>query len=210
MPSKFRFLQIFLVLGVVGALVAGIYISRIMTKKAVPTPNPLNSGNLEATGENSEQDIVRGGLNFGSIPGYVFAPTNDVTLVSLAAIPGTKITEQVWKFRINDQDYQFKNYVAVCVIETESVGENLSTLEIGSQYRLLFVGVEQPFSKSSIAGDLSPDCKTVWGNLRGDTNDMARLKNFFTSGKSEGLNVNHENGIVDLTNTVVLFQVVKK
>jgi len=209
--SKYRFLQIFIVLGVIGALVVGFYVSRMASNQSSgPSSDTSNNGdNLEATGENAEPGMFRTGFNLGGIPEYVFTPTNPMTLVSLSVVPGTKITEQVWGFRLKDKDYRFRNFTAVCIIDSGTVGENLANLEIDTEYRLLFAGVERPFSESSIVGELTPDCKTVW-DLRGDPDDMTRLKNFFTDGKSEGFGINGENGIIDLTNVVVLFQTVKQ
>ena len=212
MSSKSRFLQIFIVLGVIGALAAGFYVSRISTNQfSDPSSDPSNNGdNLEATEENAERDMFRTGFNLGGIPEYVFTPTNPMTLVSLSTVPGTQITEQVWGFSFNGSDYRFRNYTTECTIESDIVGKDLTDLEIGTQYRLLFVGFGRPFSESTFMAGLTPDCKKVWGNLRGDPDDMTRLKNFFTGGKSEGFGINGENGIIDLTNVIVPFQVVKQ
>lgn len=179
-----------------------------------PTPEPTSTptstekpafngpfADIDPLKNNGHMPEFKTGLSLGGVPEYVFAPTYPMTLVSISSVPGTEITEQVWGFRTNGRDYRFRNYTAVCNIESDIIGKNMSNLEVGSQYRLLFVGFEKPFSESQLMNELAQDCKTVWGNVRGDPNDMTRLKNFFTSGDSEGLDIKNE--IVDLTNVLV-------
>ena len=178
------------------------------TSLPTPTEIPAYTGPLaEIDSYKSRGHLpeVRTGGSLGDIPGYVFAPTYPMTLISISTVPGTEITEQKWGFSTNGTDFRFKNRALVCNIDSDVVGKDMSNLEIGTQYRLLYLGFEKPFSQSQLMDELSQDCKLVWGNLRGDPDDITRLKNFFTTGNSEGLNIDDEGEVVDLSNIIVPF-----
>ena len=206
MLKRSRILSIFISLFVLATLLTGFYFGKKFIKNPTePDSNRSNNDSATVKVTDSESITFKSNNRFDQ-HSYWFSSPYNLTLVSISTVPETQITEHVWGFRLNNQDYRFRTRSAPCYIISDlPSGVDMDKLDIGGVYWPSFVGSEGSIAGTKFAQILSSEqnssCKAVRENLRVDPEDKSRLVNFFRSGSTNGFSVDG-NGIVDLTQVI--------
>jgi len=151
----------------------------------------------------------------GNFWGHEIEGPIQLTLVREYIDPETSITEHIWGFTLDGRRIFSKtNAVSKCWFPTprgniEIIGQGVENLHIGYRYNVFFYGLVEPLPQQTLyqvapdgsGRDMTPACRSVWGNLRIDSEDQERFRRFFQNGETEGFEVDEE-GVIDLTRVV--------
>lgn len=180
------------------------------TIEASPTPTeiPMYEGPMIENPWDSRNKIEgRGRLDMDIYNFYVVS-----TLVQKVETPNSRITEYIWGFSLDGNDYLYKVSQAPITVpvtgedEYVAIGYFLPETEIGTAYAVQFLGTNEQITEDIFTWETDGtdlEGRKILESLRVDTADQTRLRNFFTRGDSSGFEVD-ERGIVDLTKVVIM------
>lgn len=180
---------------------------------ATPTEMPLYSGPLLENAWYQGAKFEK--LNRASVDMYIFDIFS--TLVQKEQIPDSNITEYIWGFSVDGENYLYRVYQAPFVIPVPEgselrmpYGYNIAETVVGQDYRIVFLGTNQELKEADWVredmGGADQSAHDGWEillNLRVDPLDQSRLENFFKTGNATGFTVD-EKGIIDLRDVIII------
>jgi len=147
-------------------------------------------------------------FNDGQLTFFSISPVYKFVLEKKSELePG--VTETIWAFEVGGEKKKFKALSTGCTMKRDDTGEVVTLGEINAQEKEevspAFAGLMQSLGTNIFSGKDELACRKVWGRLQSYPQLKSEMRDFFTLGKIGSGLTSGKEGIVDLTDRLILY-----
>lgn len=218
----YKFLKVTAIVVLCGvAFVSGSFIaSRFMMPDGATKTNNLTSGesakekikltDAEVLGNindrvNLQENLV---FNDGQLKFFSISPVYKFVLEKKSELE-SGVTETIWAFEVGGVKKKFKTLSTRCTMKRDDTGEVVDIGEInakeGQETFPAFAGLMQSLGTNIFSGKDELACQKVWARLQSYPQLKSEVRDFFTLGKIGSGLTSDKEGIVDLTDKLILY-----